>query len=118
MPVQLKRIYDPPSAHDGIRVLVDRLWPRGLTKSAAGVDLWLKEIAPSQELRKWFNHQPDRLQEFVRRYLEELQDTEHQAALERLRQLAEKGTVTLLFSAKDAKLSHASVLAQLLNHPH
>jgi uncharacterized protein YeaO (DUF488 family) len=118
MQVELKRIYDPPSPNDGLRVLVDRLWPRGLTKEQARVDIWLRDVAPSHELRRWFDHRPERLEEFIRRYREELNDPEHRAALQRLRELAKQRPVTLLFSAKEAKLSHAAILAELLLEQH
>ncbi len=110
--VRIKRVYDPPSADDGRRVLVDRLWPRGVAKDAAHIDEWLKEIAPSDELRKWFGHEPARWKEFRRRFREELQD--ETALLERLRGEARQGTVTLLFAAKDEEHNNAVVLRELL----
>lgn len=111
--VKLKRIYDPPSADDGRRILVDRLWPRGVSKDDARTDEWLKEIAPSAELRKWFGHDPDRWEEFRKRYRDELKG--HEELLERLRSEAKKGTVTLLFAAKDAEQNNAVVLKEMFD---
>ena len=106
-----KRVYAPPSDEDGYRVLTDRLWPRGLTKEAAAVDLWLKEIAPSTELRNWFKHEAPLWPEFQVRYRLELQTSERQSALQRLRQLEqEKGTVTLLFATREETRNHTHVL--------
>ena len=110
--VRIKRIYDPPAPADGTRVLVDRLWPRGLAKDEARIDEWLKEIAPSDELRKWFGHDPARWEEFRERYRRELEARTE--ILDRLRALAGKGTVTLLFAAKDEKHNNAVVLKELL----
>ena len=113
---RIKRAYEPPGPEDGFRVLVDRLWPRGLSRRAAAIDLWLKEIAPSAELRRWFRHDPQRWAEFTRRYRVELRTAERSAAFERLRAAErEKGTVTLLFAARDATHSHAAALLALLN---
>ncbi len=111
--VKTKRIYDPPAADDGTRILVDRLWPRGLTKEDARIDEWLKEIAPSNELRKWFGHDPDKWAEFSRKYLEELR--QRGLLLEELKSKAKRGTVTLLFAAKDAEHNNAVVLKELLD---
>lgn len=106
-----KRVYAPPSDEDGYRVLTDRLWPRGLTKEAAAVDLWLKDVAPSTELRNWFKHEATLWPEFQARYREELKTSERQSALERLRQLEqETGTVTLLFATKEETCNHTHVL--------
>jgi uncharacterized protein YeaO (DUF488 family) len=113
--VRLARVYDPPTPTDGARVLVDRLWPRGLSKAAAALDLWCRAIAPSTELRKWFAHDPARLDEFLARYQIELQDPERAAALAELKDLAEHRTVTLLTATKDLNLSHAPVLARLID---
>lgn len=110
--VRVGRIYDPPSAADGTRVLVDRLWPRGLTRSAAAVDLWCRSVAPSSELRKWFGHDPDRRAEFTARYESELRDADRAAALVDLTELARDHTLTLLTATKDLTLSHAPVLAR------
>src|SRR6185369_10957213 len=104
MPVILKRIYDPPSARDGYRVLVDRLWPRGLTKDAVKLDLWLKEIAPSDDLRKWFHERHSQWLSFRDKYVEELTEPEKMSALEMLQEIARKRkNVTLLFSSKDVE---------------
>lgn len=110
--VRIKRVYDPSGPDDGRRVLVDRLWPRGLTKDAARLDEWLKEIAPSDDLRKWFGHDPARWDDFRKRYREELKSSGE--FLERLRIEAEQGTVTLLYGAKDTELNNAVVLKELL----
>ncbi|GII84285.1 hypothetical protein Ssi03_22750 [Sphaerisporangium siamense] len=117
-PVRVRRVYDDPAAEDGDRVLVDRLWPRGLSKEEAHVDEWLKDVAPSAELRAWYGHDPARYQEFRQRYLAELRDSRHRDALERLRTiLHDKAPVTLLTATKDVKISNAAVLADLLNEP-
>ena len=110
-----KRIYDPPSADDGRRVLVDRLWPRGVTKEAAHLDDWLKELAPSDDLRRWFGHDPERWEEFRLRYRAELQDK--QELLDTLRTVAGEETVTLLYAAKDPEHNNAVVLQETLNLP-
>ena len=109
---RLKRVYEGPSAEDGYRVLVERLWPRGLSKERAAVDLWLKEVAPSPELRKWFNHDPARWEEFQRRYREELK--EKKDAIQLLKQKAKEGTVTLVYAARDEEHNGALVLKQFL----
>jgi uncharacterized protein YeaO (DUF488 family) len=114
--VRIKRIYDPPAPEDGKRILVDRLWPRGLSKDAARIDEWLKEIAPSDELRKWFGHDPARWEEFRKRYRGELKA--HDELLNRLRDETLKGTVTFLFAAKDTEQNNAAVLKEMLNMPH
>ena len=111
--IQTKRVYDKPSKEDGYRVLVDRLWPRGLTKEKAHVDLWMKEIAPSDELRKWFHHEEQNWPEFAKKYKTEL--AKKKDLLTKLKKLTkERGTVTLLFGSKDEKQNQAVVLAQLL----
>ena len=116
--VRIKRVYAPPAPEDGYRVLVDRLWPRGLGKEAAAVDLWLKEIAPSTGLRKWFGHDLERWPDFAQRYRKELKSPERAAALERLRAVGrERQTVTLLFGARDEALTHATLLRDLLDRP-
>ena len=112
MTIKLTRAYEQPDAKDGERVLVDRLWPRGLTKEKARVDLWLKEIAPSGELRKWFGHDPAKWTEFKRRYRAELKANKEQVA--RLKDEMEKGPVTLLYGAKDEQHNEAVVLLELL----
>lgn len=110
----LKRAYEPAESRDGVRVLVDRLWPRGLSKQRAHIDLWLKEIAPSPELRTWYGHAPDKFSQFRRRYMAELVSGEGHAALEKLRELVQKGSVTLVFAARDTEHSNAAVLRDLL----
>ncbi len=114
--LQIKRAYEPPAAEDGFRVLVDRLWPRGLSKEAAAVDEWLKDVAPSAELRRWFGHDPERWPEFRVRYRKELRSPTSAAALERLRDAARtRGSVTLLFAARDTTHNHATLLLEVLN---
>src|ERR1700733_5353188 len=110
--VRTKRVYANPDAEDGKRILVDRLWPRGLTKEKARVDLWLKEIAPSNDLRKWFGHDPEKWPEFKRRYAEELKKLGEPLAL--LRQEAGHGRITLLYGARDEEHNEAVVLQALL----
>ncbi|MGH3524709.1 MAG: DUF488 domain-containing protein [Mycobacterium sp.] len=112
--VQVRRIYDPPAPDDGIRVLVDRIWPRGVSKDRAQLDEWCKEIAPSTELRKWYHHDPALFEEFARRYREELTEPAHAAALEHLRELAKKQTLTLLTATTHAEISEAALLADLI----
>ena len=112
MHVRIKRVYEQPDKEDGIRILVDRLWPRGLTKEKASVALWLKEIAPSTELRKWFGHEPDKWKAFESRYRAELAKNEQQLSL--LRQEMAKGPVTLLYGAKDQEHNEAVVLQKYL----
>jgi len=107
--VAIKRAYEPPSPKDGTRILVDRLWPRGLAKTKAKLDGWNKDVAPSTPLRKWFGHKPERFQEFAKRYRAELKDS---PALDELRAL--KGKVTLVYGARDPAVNHAVVLAKLL----
>lgn len=108
MKIRIKRVYEPPCKDDGRRILVDRLWPRGLSKEKASVDLWLKDIAPSTELRKWFGHDPGRWDEFQKRYLAELKDNSEPIQL--LKQELDKGIVTLVYSAKDEEHNQAVVL--------
>jgi uncharacterized protein YeaO (DUF488 family) len=110
--IRLKRVYLPPSPDDGARILVDRLWPRGLTRQRAAVDLWLKDIAPSTDLRKWFAHDPAKWPEFQKRYRAELR--KNPAPLKTLRQHAKVGAITLLFGAKDEAHNEARVLLSLL----
>ena len=115
--VQVRRVYDPAQADDGQRVLVDRLWPRGLSKQRAHLDEWCKEIAPSTELRKWYSHDPDRYAEFARRYRAELDVPERAAAFGHLRELAGHGRLTLLTATKRSDISAAAVLADMLSEP-
>ncbi|MEO8124863.1 MAG: DUF488 domain-containing protein [Burkholderiales bacterium] len=110
--VKLKRAYEPADAADGTRVLIDRLWPRGVSKEAAAVDLWLKDVAPSTELRKWFGHDPALWAEFQVRYTKEVH--QHPEPFEQLCDLARKGTVTLVYSAHDEEHNDAVVLRSLL----
>ncbi len=112
--VALKRAYDEPAASDGTRVLVERLWPRGISKEHAHIDLWLKDVAPSTELRQWFQHDPQKFPEFRRRYTAELKAEAAQEALTKLRDIAKQGQLTLVFAAHDAAYSNAVVLHDLL----
>ena len=114
MDVRLKRAYDPPDAADGYRVLIDRLWPRGISRDRAKLDGWEKELAPSTELRQWFGHDPTRFEEFRRRYVDQLR---HQRPLlSALRSRARDGTVTLVYSAHDEEHNDAVVLSDVLLH--
>ena len=112
--VQVRRIYDPPGPRDGQRLLVDRLWPRGLSKEKAQVDEWVKAVAPSDELRRWYGHDPEKFEEFKRRYGEELGGPDQAGALAHLRELAKSGPVTLLTATRDIEHSQAAVLADRL----
>jgi uncharacterized protein YeaO (DUF488 family) len=115
MNIRIKRVYEQPAAHDGERVLVDRLWPRGLSKEKARLDLWLKEIAPSTELRKWFGHDPGRWDEFRNRYRAELR--RNGDLVDVLINKAAAGPVTLLYAARDEEHNEALVLKQFLEAP-
>jgi uncharacterized protein YeaO (DUF488 family) len=110
--VRVKRIYEPAAAGDGYRVLVDRLWPRGVSRERAHLDQWARELAPSDELRRWFGHDPDRFTEFRSRYLTELNDQGEEVA--ELRQRARSGPLTLLYAARDEQHNEAVVIAELL----
>jgi uncharacterized protein YeaO (DUF488 family) len=110
--IRLKRAYEPATPDDGWRVLIDRLWPRGISRDRAQLDQWDKELAPSAELRRWFGHEPERFEEFRRRYIEELQG--QRARLTALRRRARAGTLTLVYSAHDAEHNDAVVLAEVL----
>ncbi|HEY8482590.1 MAG TPA: DUF488 family protein [Spirillospora sp.] len=114
MEVRLRRVYDPVSADDGRRILVDRVWPRGLSKDEARLDAWEKDVAPSTELRKWYGHDVARFEEFTRRYEAELDEPERASALQRLREAAAAGPLTLLTATKDVDHSQAAVLAARL----
>jgi uncharacterized protein YeaO (DUF488 family) len=116
--VRLRRVYDPPEPADGCRVLVDRLWPRGLAKNAAAVDEWLKAVAPSDELRRWYGHQPAKFETFRHRYEQELRSPERSGALDHLRDLARSGPLTLLTATRDIEHSQAAVLAEWLRSTH
>ncbi|QMT61091.1 DUF488 domain-containing protein [Legionella sp. PC997] len=112
--IKIKRIYEQADSSDGYRILVDRLWPRGVNKEKAAIDLWLKEIAPSNELRQWFHHQPEKWQEFKKRYTGEL--AEKQEQLTKITTKAEHQTVTLLYSAKNEKFNNAIALLELIKN--
>lgn len=112
--VKVGRAYDERTRGDGLRVLVDRIWPRGLTKDKADLDEWCKEVAPSTALRKWYGHDPARFEEFARRYRAELDEPDRAEALDHLRQLATRRNLTLLTAAKRANISEAAVLVDLL----
>ena len=111
--IRIKRVYEAPQAADGFRVLVDRVWPRGVSKEKAAVDLWMKEIGPSTELRKWFGHKPERWADFHKRYEKELGDK--QPLLYELRGHVENGTLTLVYSAKDEERNQAVVIKAVLD---
>ena len=112
MDIRLKRAYDPAGSDDGYRVLIDRLWPRGVSRARAQLDAWEKDLSPSAELRKWFGHAPERFEEFRRRYIDELRD--QRPGLAALRRRAREGTLTLVYSAHDSEHNDAVVLAQVL----
>lgn len=112
MDVRLKRAYEPATASDGYRVLIDRLWPRGVSRERAKLDQWERELPPSTELRQWFGHDPSRFEEFRRRYIEELRH--HRSRISELRRRARQGTLTLVYSARDSEHNDAVVLADVL----
>lgn len=112
--VRVRRIYDEPQPDDGQRVLVDRLWPRGVSKQRAALTAWCKSVAPSTELRTWYGHDPAKFAEFTKRYRAELADADHAEAISELKTLAAKGPVTLLTASKAADISEAQVLKELL----
>jgi len=116
MAIRTKRLYDPPERGDGRRVLVDRLWPRGMKKSDASFDEWLRDAAPSTELRRWFAHDAAKWDEFRRRYAKELEAPAARAAVERLKEFAARGDVTLLYSARDEEHNNAAALRDYLEH--
>lgn len=111
--VRIKRVYDAVSPEDGRRILIDRLWPRGLKKDEATIDEWLREIAPSNDLRKWFSHDPSKWREFKRRYASELRDKA--GLVKELRREMKNGTITLLFSARDEEHNNAAALKEFLD---
>ncbi|MFD1361582.1 DUF488 domain-containing protein [Lentibacillus salinarum] len=117
MPVKLKRIYEQIEQEDGLRVLVDRVWPRGISKANAQLDHWLKEIGPSKELRQWFGHDPEKYDAFKRKYKEELQNGRQQEELQKLKDLTKEHDkqLTLLFAAKDEEHNQASVLKEIVD---
>ncbi|MDQ7801343.1 MAG: DUF488 family protein [Armatimonadota bacterium] len=112
--LRVRRVYEPPEPQDGFRVLVDRLWPRGLSKEAARVDLWARELAPSDRLRRWFGHDPVKWEEFRRRYREELSRSPARELVQQLAERARHDTVTLVFGARDERHNNAVVLAEVL----
>lgn len=112
--IKIKRVYDPPAAEDGQRVLIDRLWPRGVKREEARLDDWLRDVAPSDALRRWFGHDPARWDEFQARYRRELEDEAHQKALAQLRERARQGPLTLLFATKDTEHNSALVIREAL----
>jgi len=114
MTIAIKRVYDPPAATDGTRILVDRLWPRGLSREQARIDHWLKEIAPSHELRRWYGHDPAKWDAFRDRYFEELNS--QQARVAELRELARKVPVTLVFSSREPRINNAAALKEYLEN--
>ncbi|PID00537.1 DUF488 domain-containing protein [Sporosarcina sp. P29] len=119
MPVQIKRVYEDAEKTDGLRVLVDRLWPRGMSKEDAHVDEWLKEVGPSKELRQWFGHDPDKFEGFKKKYKEELKNNEEQQEeLDKLKDWTKKHkkNITLVFGAKDEINNQAVVLKEILDH--
>ncbi|MGN6532591.1 MAG: DUF488 domain-containing protein [Ginsengibacter sp.] len=113
MNIKIKRVYEKPDPKDGFRILVDRLWPRGLTKEKAAADLWLKDIAPSTELRKWFNHDPEKWKEFQKKYQHELKENKEPVSV--LKEHLKQGPVTLLYGAKDQKHNEAEVLKEFVS---
>lgn len=112
--IVMKRVYEAADGHDGYRVLVDRLWPRGVSKERAKLDDWAKTIAPSDDLRHWYNHDPAKWDEFQQRYAKELEHPDAQAVLDALARRAKRGRVTLLYSTKDGPISNAAALATLI----
>jgi uncharacterized protein YeaO (DUF488 family) len=114
MNIRLKRAYEPAASSDGYRVLIDRLWPRGVSSSQARLDEWERELSPSAELRQWFGHKPSRFEEFRRRYIEELR--QQRPRLKQLRRRARDGTLTLVYAARDSEHNDAVVLAGVLRH--
>lgn len=112
--IKVKRIYEPPTADDGTRILVDRLWPRGLSKDTVKTEAWMKELGPSHELRRWFSHDPGRWQEFKKRYCQELVESGGMAKLRELAQRARRETVTLVFASKEETYNNARALKEFI----
>ncbi|MGJ9383854.1 DUF488 domain-containing protein [Salipaludibacillus sp. CF4.18] len=117
MPVQTKRIYEEANRSDGVRVLVDRVWPRGVSKEDAKLDYWMKEIGPSSDLRKWFGHDPDKYNEFKKKYKQELEEGEQQEELKKLKELTKEHNknITLVFAAKDEQNNQANVIKEIVD---
>ncbi|WP_059103706.1 DUF488 domain-containing protein [Shouchella shacheensis] len=118
MPIAVKRIYEAAKKEDGERILIDRVWPRGVSKEQANIDEWLKQVGPSKELRQWFHHDPNKFNDFKKRYKEELeQNEEQQEAMQRLKALVKEHqkNVTLVFAAKEKTYNHAQVLKEILD---
>ena len=113
MPIAIKRAYEAASTKDGYRVLVDGLWPRGLTKAQLEIDAWMREIAPSVSLRKWYGHKPEKWEEFRNKYRQELSKPPRKALLDELGERSRKGQVTLVFGTRDAERSNAAVIAEM-----
>ncbi len=111
-PIKIKRVYELPLKSDGLRILVDRLWPRGITKERAAIDYWYKEITPSNELRKWFGHKEENFAEFSRLYSEELKSQTE--LLKKIKSFSDKSPVSLIYAAKDPKINHAIVLKNVI----
>jgi uncharacterized protein YeaO (DUF488 family) len=114
MPIAIKRAYEAASTKDGYRVLVDGLWPRGVTKAQLEIDAWIREIAPSAYLRKWYEHQPEKWEEFRNKYRQELSKPPRKALLDELIDRARKGQITLVFGARDAERSNVAVVAEMI----
>jgi len=112
MDIRTKRVYEPVDGHDGYRVLVDRIWPRGLSKEKANIHFWPKELAPSKELRQWFGHDPAKWEDFLERYAEEL--AQHKERLEELADMAESGPLTLVYSSRETRYNNAVALKEYL----
>jgi uncharacterized protein YeaO (DUF488 family) len=113
--IRCKRIYEPSAPDDGYRLLIDRMWPRGISRDRAALDEWARDLAPSDELRRWYGHAPERFEEFGRRYRAEL--VAHASELHALRRRARSGRLTIVFAARDSEHSNAAVLAEVLRHP-
>ena len=114
MAVHVKRAYEPPSPEDGVRVLTERLWPRGISKERLAVDAWLREIAPSPELRRWYNHEPEKWDEFQQRYRRELQGPRQQELLAELVEKAASGALTLVYGSRDTERNSSIILAEVI----
>ena len=114
--IAYKRVYGPADADDGYRVLIDRMWPRGVSHERAALDEWARDLAPSDDLRRWYGHVPERFEEFSKRYRAELAD--HESELRALRDRARSGPLTIVFAARDSEHSNAAVVTELLLHPH